>query len=261
MKAASRITSATRRCLVAICHNSPIVFAKTAQSLMELGWGNRVEEAKKAHGFDAIHFCWEASLPRVDALRNVVVQRALHHSAGYTHILFLDADMVWPTDVLLQMLRYHDKGIVSGRYHLKGGTFAPVAMMNGHVPEGSNTKQYAFDVDYRNDGKTDADGLRKVEIVGMGCTLIPMEVFRTLERPWFYYENDDDGWPRVSEDVPFCRNAGEAGFPIYWAPAVDCGHATINVVTEGYFISATEGAVQGLFEATQRSANAKASAA
>lgn len=235
-----------RRCLVAICHNGPIVFAETAQSLMELGWGNRVQDAKDAHGFDGIDFTWSRSFPRVDSLRDHVVARALVHPANYTHVLFLDADMVWPTNVLTKMLAHHEAGIVSGLYHLKGGDFAPVAMGKGVKSEGSDVTVYYHDRDYQETG----DALRPQEVVGMGCTLVPLSVFRAIgPRPWFTYEYDDQGWPAVSEDVPLCRKAREAGFSVWLDPTVKCGHVTTHTVTEKWHIAATDGMVAALIEA------------
>lgn len=236
-----------RRCLVAICHNGPVIFAETAQSLMEIGWGERVQYAKEAHGFDAIDFAWSRAFPRVDSLRDHIVAKALHHRAGYTHVLFLDADMVWPTDVLHKMLRHHDKGIVAGLYHLKGGDYAPVAMGNGFKSETGPTHYY-HDRDYRLTGNE----LRPQEVVGMGCTIVPMAVFEALPRPWFQYELDDQGWPAVSEDVPLCRKAREAGFSIWLDPTVKCGHVTTNTVTEKWHLSATEGTITALMEAASR---------
>jgi hypothetical protein len=234
-----------RRCLVAICHNGPVIFAETAQSLMELGWGDRVQAAKDAHGFAAIDFAWSRSFPRVDSLRDHIVAKALIHPAGYTHVLFLDADMVWPTDVLSKMLRHHDQGIVSGLYHLKGGDYAPVAM-GGGVPSDTGPTVYFHDRDYRMTGSE----LREQEVVGMGCTLVAIDVFRALgDRPWFVYETDDQGWPAVSEDVPFCRNARAAGFRVWLDPTVKCGHVTTNTVTEKWHLAATEGTITALMQA------------
>jgi GT2 family glycosyltransferase len=239
---------ADKRCLVAICHNGPVVTTETAQSLMELGWGNRVDEAKLAHGFAAIDFAWSRTFPRVDSLRDWIVAKALDHPSGYTHVLMLDADMVWPTDVLIKMLRHHDRDILSGLYCIKGGNHAPVAMLNGHQPDGRTTTHYHYDLDYR-EGRED---VREVELVGLGCTLIRIEVFKALARPWFYYENDDDGWPRVSEDVPFCREARKAGFRVWWDRSVKCGHVTTKTITEAWHIAATDGALAGLAQAVSR---------
>ncbi len=236
------------RCLVAICHNGPTVFTETVQSLMELGWGNRVQDAKDAHGFEAIDFAWSRSFPRVDSLRDHIVTQALVHPAGYTHVLFLDADMVWPTDVLTKMLRHHDQGIVSGLYHLKAGTYAPVAMGHGTHDEETGVTVYRHDADYRETGVE----LRPQDVVGMGCALVPLAVFRAIgPRPWFAYEYDNQGWPAVSEDVPFCRKAREAGFAIWLDPTVKCGHVTTKTITEAWHIAASDGMVGALMQAAK----------
>lgn len=216
-----------KRCLVAVCHNGQSVPSRTTQSLMELGWGDRVPQAKAAHGFDAIDLRWEDGWPRVDVMRDAVVMAA--QARGYTHILFLDADMVWPTDVLYKMLRHHDKGIVSGLYFMKGGAFQPVAMRDGRMNESLGVMEYEHDWAYEADG----DDLRPEQVVGMGCALIPLAVFDAIgPRPWFTYEDNREGWPVVSEDVPLCRKAAAAGFGIWLDPTVKCGHVKSFVVTE-----------------------------
>lgn len=227
-----------RRCLVAVCHNGPVVFLETVKSLIELGWGTRVDVAKQAHGFSAIDFTWSSSFPRVDALRDAVADLALFTGIDrkgrkherYSHILFLDADMTWPTDVLVKMLRHHDiGGIVSGLYCLKGGDFAPVALRDGITIDGSPMMHYFHDRGYRETGSE----LRRQQVVGMGCTLVPTAVFEQIgPRPWFAYEDDGQGWPRVSEDVSFCRKAEAAGFGIWLDPTVKCGHVTTHTITE-----------------------------
>jgi hypothetical protein len=228
---------ADRRCLVAVCHNGPVVFSQTVKSLMEIGWGNRVDYAKTAHGFEAIDFSWIDNFPRVDAMRDVAVEQARwkgydrkgRERTPYTHLLFLDADMTWPTNVLERMLRHHDKGIVAGLYCLKGGDWAPVSLRDGFKAEGSQCTQYHRDRAYLETGSE----LRPEQAVGMGCTLVPMDVFDAIgPRPWFDYANDDAGWPLVSEDVTFCQKAAAAGFGIWMDPTVKCGHVTTHVITE-----------------------------
>jgi hypothetical protein len=148
--------------------------------------------------------------------------------------------------VLKQMLRHHDQGIVSGLYHLKAGDYAPVAMRNGEQQDGSSVTRYWHDRDYIET----PDALRPQQVVGMGCTLVPMTVFDAIgPRPWFEYENDDEGWPRVSEDVPFCRKASAAGFGIWLDPSVKCGHVTTHTVTEKWHKAVTHDFPTTLLEA------------
>jgi GT2 family glycosyltransferase len=123
------------------------------------------------------------------------------------------------------MLAFHGDGIVSGFYTIKAPPFSPVALRGGVRHPGSKVTQYWHDLEALNDHA----GLRPQEVVGMGCTLIPVSVFAAMGgRPWFAYADDDDGFPRVSEDVPFCERARAAGCPVSLAPGVRCGHiATI----------------------------------
>lgn len=229
---------ADRRCLVAIVHNGPVVFTETARSLMELGFGSRVDVAKQAHGFVEITFAWFTGFPRVDAMRDSALQQALRD--GFSHVLFLDADMIWPSNVLERMLRHHAAGIVGGLYLLKGPPYSPVALGN-IVERKDGVDRYAYQTDYGTE-------LVAVNVLGMGCTLIPLEAVRRLgARPWFEYQDDGEGWPRVSEDVPFCRKAKAAGVPVLFDPTVKCGHVTTQVIDERF---------HRRYQASQRAAEA-----
>lgn len=214
-----------RRCLVVVCHNGPVVQTLATRSLMELGWGNRIELAKAAHGFAEISFHWQGGFPRVDAMRDAAAAMALRN--GFTHLLSLDADMVFPSNVLERMLRHHAAGIVGGLYCLKAPPYSPVALGAVAAVQDGVT-HYTYQVDYGTD-------VVPVNVLGMGCTLIPVKVFELIgPRPWFTYENDADGWPLVSEDVPFCRKAKDAGIPVLFDPTVKCGHLTTEVIDERY---------------------------
>lgn len=216
------MSSTGRRCLVALCCNTGSVPVKTAQSLMELGWGDRVAVAKEAHGFEEISFTWQTTFPRVDALRDSAASLAI--AEGFSHLLFLDADMVWPTDVLTRMLAHHDRGIVGGLYVMRHPPFAPVALRDGQPVNGITHYQHACEA-------LTSDALVPVDVLGMGCTLIPVSVFAAIgERPWFEYADDAQGWPVVTEDVPFCQKAAAAGVGIWLDPTISCGHVTTQVV-------------------------------
>jgi len=214
------------RCLVVVCHNGPVVFTQTVRSLVELGWGNRVDEAKQAHGFDEIALHWSHNFPRVDAMRDSSIELARRE--GFSHVLFLDADMVWPTDTLSRMLRHagDPMAIVCGLYVIRTPPYSPVAMSGRFREEGSAVNQFYYQLEY---GKE----LVEVDVVGMGCCLIPLSVFDAIgPRPWFEYGNDDNGWPRVTEDVPFCLKAKEAGYRVCLDPTVKCGHVQPMVVDD-----------------------------
>jgi len=196
-----------------------MVFAKTARSLVEIGWGNRVEEAKRLHGIDEICFQWQSTGARVDVLRNQVVRDARTIEAS--HILFLDADMTFPHDLLPRILAHASDPwrIVGGLYVLKGPPYAPVALINERHEQGVWWFDY-LDLD-------GVDDLARVDVIGMGCTLIPMEAFE-CEEPWFAYRDDSEGEPRVSEDVEFCQRARERGFEIFVDTRIQADHLTVE---------------------------------
>ena len=217
---------AEKRCLVAICHNLPMVMRASTQSLMELGWGNRVQHAKDARGFSEISFAWYFNYPRVDALRDCAAADAIRE--GFTHVLYLDADMIWPSDVLWKMLAHaDDTRIVGGHYVMKHPPYGAVALFNRHRQPGSNVD--VFEHAHLRGVKE----LVEVDVVGMGCTLVPVAVVQAMgARPWFEYKDDDEGWPRVTEDVAFCLKAKEAGATVWVDPTVSCGHLVTNVIDE-----------------------------
>ena len=215
---------AEKRCLVAICHNLPAVLRGSAQSLMEMGWGDRVAVAKEAHGVAAIDFAWYFNYPRVDALRDCAASDAIKD--GYTHILYLDADMIWPSNVLWKMLKHaDDTRVVGGHYVMKHQPYGAVALLNKHRQPGSNVDVFEH-ADLRN-----VRELVEVDVVGMGCTLVPVALIEAMgERPWFEYKDDDEGWPRVTEDVAFCLRAKEVGGTVWVDPTVQCGHLVTQVI-------------------------------
>lgn len=209
---------AERRCLVAVCHNLPMVYTQTSMSLQEMGWGERIPQTRQAHGFDAIDLKWFTSWPRVDALRDEALLAAQQH--GYTHLIFLDADMAWPTNVLHLLLRHAglERTIVSGVYVQKQYPYAPVVMQNGVNRDGVMYYEHA-------DVLSSEGELVNAEVVGMGCCLIPLAVLDDLgPRPWFEYKDDAQGWPRVTEDVPFCQKVTAAGWSIVADPLIQCIH-------------------------------------
>lgn len=215
-----------KKALVAVCCNQPSIGRKTAQSLMELGWGDRIPYAKDRHGFESVVHAWYTTSPRVDMLRNMAVRDALKD--GFSHLVFLDADMVWPTTVISDLLAHHDDGIVAGLYVLKGPPYSPVHLV-GELQPGDPEFDARVTKFYR--AKEYEQDLVPVDVVGMGCTILPTDVCRQMgDRDWFAYDVDGDGWPLISEDVTFCLKARGMGIPRYMDPSIRCGHVTDQVI-------------------------------
>ncbi len=234
-----------RRVLVAIVHNQPMLARQAAQSILGVLYGNRVARAKTEFGIAAIDVAWFTSLPRVDSLRDLALEQA--RSDGFTHVVFLDADMIFQDDLLLRILRHVAlDAVVSGFYTLKHPPYAPVVFQGGMLSASGRYRIYHYDDAY---DQVDTRGLRAVEVVGMGCALIPLSIVDAIgPRPWFEYRNDDDDWPLVSEDVPFCEKVRAAGFPIYLDPSITCGHLFQGIADERYWRRYR----QGILEAEAR---------
>lgn len=217
-----------RRCLVAVCSNERSVYRQTAKSLMSIGWGQRVTDAALEHGFADVQFAWIDKFVLVSDLRNEAVDIA--RAQKCSHILFLDADMIWPTDVLSKMLAHHDKGIVSGLYFLKAWPHWPVALTRPRV----NPKTLSVDYDYDKAVYTETT-LQPESLIGMGCTLVPVAVFDAMRAPWFDYQTDPNGRMTVTEDVAFCQKAAALGVPIFVDPTVKCGHVSQPAIAEPWY--------------------------
>jgi hypothetical protein len=217
-----------RKCLVSVCSNERSIYRQTVNSLMTLGWGQRVTDAAKRHGFSDVQFSWSGKYVLVSDLRNEAVNVA--KAQGCSHILFLDADMTWPADVLSSMLAHHDKGIVSGLYFLKSWPHWPVALKNPRV----NPKTLAVDYDYDHT-VLDTRKLLPQALVGMGCTIVPVALFDALSAPWFEYQTDPEGRWTITEDVMFCQRAAAIGCPIAVDPAIKCGHVGQQQIVEPWF--------------------------
>lgn len=219
------VPAGARSCLVAVASNERTIMRETVKSLMALGWGLPVLQACHAHGFADVKFTWVDRYATVDAMREEAALMAL--KLGCSHLLFLDADMTWPADLLTRMLAHHDRGVVSGIYHLKVWPHKPVAFAGKRWNERDGCYDYTYDLD-----AIGATGLRPQDLIGLGCALIPTRVFEQMPRPWFAYaRNQRTGLTTITEDVWFCEQAAEHGVPILLDPTIQCGHVGTPVIS------------------------------
>jgi hypothetical protein len=204
---------------VTVACNHPFVPRQTVASLGPLLLHAREQAA--ALGFEVdIH--WEAEAFCLDTLRDRAAYRAL--CEGHSHVLWLDADNVWPHGLLGRLLPHHEKGIVGGLYHLKTPPHQPVALRKAADDPDPNMYTHLTHVHEER-------ALVEVDVLGMGCTLVPTAVFRQLERPWFQFQADAAGWMRVTEDIWFCQRAKqEAGCRLWVDPTLNIGHVAHSVV-------------------------------
>jgi hypothetical protein len=158
--------------------------------------------------------------------RNEAVLKAKEHGADY--MMFIDADMQHPPDIVYQLLK-NQLPVVAGMYFHQSPPHLPIIYKH---KEGINYTHY---YDYPK------DDLFSVDLTGMGCMLVDMKIFDHIELPYFGYRTSrDDGIIEGTEEVIFCEKIREAGFDVVIDPKIQCTHFAIEDVTQISFDSYME---------------------
>lgn len=147
-----------------------------------------------------------ASSGPIQEMRNNIAMQAL--GMDCTHLIFLDADMVYPPDTITKLLS-HDKDIVGALTFRRWPDFEPLLFT------GEPYKMTLID--------PIPEGLVKVTATGTGCLMINTKVLEVIKYPWFEFGRTDDKKP-VGEDINFCYKAGEAGFDVFVDTTVKTEH-------------------------------------
>lgn len=148
--------------------------------------------------------------------RNHIVQDALKDNSDY--LFFLDADMIFPPDVLMRLLN-HNKDIINALAFRRICPHYP-CIFKWNEKEGTyETMEYY-------------GGLMTVDATGMACMLIKTDVFRKMKRPWYYYDQH-----LFSSDLTFCKNAKKLGYKIWIDSSLKIGHlGSDKVITEKQYL-------------------------
>lgn len=169
-------------------------------------------------------------VPSISVARDILVNSAL--KAGCDYVFFLDTDLIFETpidpnkalEILYQVINKDpnkkDGKIVSGLYRAKQKTGFSYAMwmkapnnINGFVSIQEWTGNWI-----------------QVDTVGLGCCLINIEIFKSMKRPFFHWELNED----VSEDFYFFKLAKEHGYDLHAFTDVKLSHlGTLKVKCNG----------------------------
>ncbi len=131
-------------------------------------------------------------------LRNTFVQMAKDANADY--LLFIDADMKFPHDMLIRMLE-HDVDIVTTNYVTKSET------MSKYTATGLDGMRF--------ETKREMTGLSEISLGATGTMLINMKVFDNLRKPYFWLFWDEVNQRAFGEDYYFCHKARCAGNKVW----------------------------------------------
>ena len=130
--------------------------------------------------------------------RNHITAQAVN--GGYTHIFFIDDDMIYEPDTIDKLLACN-KDIVGGMYKTK-----------------YETQEYVLEAKELKEGMFECIG------IGGGLLMVKTNVFRKVPQPWFGYLWHSNGMVKESNDWYFCRKARESGFKVWCNSHITAKH-------------------------------------
>ena len=195
---------------------SKVLIAIPTTGMVEIDYvGSILRLSKTNPKADIIH----AAGSLVYVARNDFVNKAI--DLNYSHLLFIDSDMVFNADAL-NVLLYHDKDIVSGSIFSRVAPYVPCFYKKLRL--GEDTELVAEHV------KELQEGLQEVEGVGTAFILIKTQVFKDIIAKYKCYPFQPiKGY---GEDLSFSFRARGCGFKIFVDNDLSIGHIGKTVVTK-----------------------------
>ena len=135
--------------------------------------------------------------------RNKLASKAVCEE--YTHILFLDSDMVFKQDLLEDML-FCGKDFVCGAFQSRRPPYSSCIFRSLRPVE--RVREYGLDP-------------FAVEGCGMACTLISTEIIKSVQNK---YGATFTPTEEFGEDLAFCWRARSLGHEIWCDPSIRIGH-------------------------------------
>lgn len=157
----------------------------------------------------------DPNLP-LDVNRNNAVEEALKSSAEY--LLFIDHDNLLDPETLVRLLQANVP-VIGALYFERKYPHLPLI--------------YTFEHDYqtvRVEYNYPKAPVVRCDVIGLGCSLFKMEVFKQLQAPWFCYEYKGHTWG--TEDIGFFHKLKDADIPVFIDTLNPVGHLSSQVVTE-----------------------------
>lgn len=145
----------------------------------------------------------------VHIARDEIVKENLYE--GYTHVLWLDSDMVFDSDIVDILL--------------KAGKEIVTAVCRGR--HGDHKLCIFKDSISADRFKDIPENLTEIDGCGMACVLMNSKVLYDV-----FMANGTCFLPtvRLGEDLAFCKRAKECGYDIYCEPKAKCGHIAQKVI-------------------------------
>lgn len=163
---------------------------------------------------------------RTDSNRNSILKECLDNDVDA--ILWLDADMIYPIDILEAFIKSR-KDIIGTLYFKRSEPYDPIAYVKGDNPN----KPFK----YINTTILPKNTIIEVDGLGFGGMFVNTEVYKKMgDEKWMTYGKNFhiplDLPDKLSHDLVFCKKAQEYGFKLYLHTGVKAGHITNKLVTE-----------------------------
>lgn len=143
--------------------------------------------------------------------RNRVAEKAIE--GGYDYLMMIDSDTIVPPNTL-ELLLDPPVEICLGLYRYKNETGdCPFFRF---VPDENGSVRWRFD--------DVPDGRFEIKNGGLGCSLVKVDVFGRIAKPYFHFEERESGC-HTSEDIWFLDRCRNAGMTIWADGRVKCKHA------------------------------------
>ena len=183
---------------------SPVYMVDTSEEIDSLRYDAEEE------GFYYKHIQEEKRMNRVIRARNEIIDYAIKNN--YDYILFVDSDVIVPKDTIERLMDLiKENSIVSGFYIVtnKLGLPTPAAkfIIQNEVCE--------FESRFINNNVHDVDA------IGMGCCLMPKEIFTKYK---FRCERGEYGDVTKAEDICFCDDISKDNIKILFDTSLVCAH-------------------------------------
>lgn len=159
--------------------------------------------------------------------RNNIAKAAIEKNAD--RILWLDSDVICPTDTLIRLSKHMDDGLdyVSGIYFTRQFPVEPLlySAVNGEKTENG----YHFSAEKLYDyGET----LSECAGTGFGCVMTTVSLLKKV--------TDKFGSPfmpiaNLGEDLSFCWRCSQLGEKLYYDPSIKCGHVGRIIFSEEHY--------------------------
>lgn len=156
---------------------------------------------------------------RTDKNRNIIISKVLE-AGDIDYILWLDADMYYPVDIISKYLA-HEFDIIGCLYFKRSAPFNPV----GYI-KGTNPLKPFKQVDPLSLPK---DTVVQVDGLGFGGVMVKTSVYKAMgDDKWMNYgvnyhlPYETEG--QLTHDLEWCRNAQKYGFNIYMHTGVKPTH-------------------------------------